>query len=165
MLIHGCKPKIMRKLMLNNLTPKIKEVIEMYLLNPSMTQRDIAKAVGLSEGRISMILNSPRVHEVYPVLARRRIRSTLLPKALERYEKIIGESQNDAVAEKAASKVLSNEGVFDGPTVKLDGEIRIRDVRELQEIVQKAVVLPASDILEAEIIAPDTTHDTTHPEA
>lgn len=145
--------------------PRSLEVATFYLEHPRLTNKALAEHFGLSEARIGFILSNPRVTRHFPILARRRIQSHLLPKALERYEKIIEHSENDAVAEKAAGKVLASERVFDAPMVKVVGELTFKHVHELQQIVSKAAEQVGNDVVDAELVddAGNDSPSATHP--
>jgi hypothetical protein len=99
-------------------------------------------------------LNSLQVRKHYPLLARRRLEDTAIAKAAKAYEELIDQTQNLQVREKASHAVLKEFGVFEAPDVRIAGDIRLVDVRSLEQIVRKAVDLP-QEIIEAEVIEPE----------
>jgi hypothetical protein len=138
----------------DDLPTRARAIAEYYISNPTLKYTEIAKQFGVTPGRIGQVLRSRKVIERFPILARRIVQSKLLPMALDAYEKVIAQDQNLQVKEKAAGKVLSESGVFDAPTIRVEGEITLRNVRELEQIVRKAVDLP-QEIIEAEVIEPE----------
>ena len=143
-----------KALTVESLTDRTRQVIEYYLAHPNTHYKEIGEALNISRQRVSQILGSEKVHALYPIFARKRIRSTVLPKALDRYEKIIASSPNDAVAEKAAGRVLMSEGAMGADAsvnVNVKADITLRDARELQEIVKKAA-LNVENVVETEIL-------------
>lgn len=137
---------------------KIKEnarkVLALRFQHPDWTQGQIGKEVGITASRVGAILNHPRILAVMPLIARQRI-SGMVPDAVQAYQELINQKENLQVREKAANKVLTEKKVLDAPTVRIESEITLRSVCELQEIVRKASDAGFSDVVEADII-PDT---------
>lgn len=142
------------------LTPRTLEIAEFYLTHPTYTYQALGNHFGITKGRISAILSSPRVTSKFPLLARRRVQSHLLPKALARYENIIEHSENDAVAEKASARVLASENVFDAPKLTITNELSTKTIEELRMLVGRAKDDVSPTVIEGEIVA-DTIQDTT----
>lgn len=136
------------------LTPRLQAVVSFYFANPSLTQKEIAKALGLSEARISVILNHEKVLAAYPVLAKKR-RKALLPKMLRRHETLALQNENLVVAERATTRYLESEKVFEPQERKVIHEIQLKTVQELQQIVNDAVSIP-SPVIDGELIAEES---------
>jgi ParB-like chromosome segregation protein Spo0J len=137
----------------------VSRVIQLRFEHPDWTQDKIGKEVGVSYSRVSKILRSKKVREALPVLAREAMKD-LTPEATRAYADLIRQNMNLAVKEKAASRVLSENKVFDAPTVTVKHELALTDVRALQEKVQRAAILP-SDVVDAELVDPGTTPPST----
>jgi transcriptional regulator with XRE-family HTH domain len=135
------------------LPPKCKAIAEYRIQNPTLNQHEIAKALNVTPGRISQVLNSAQVRKHYPLLARRRLEDTAVAKAAKAYEELIDQTQNLQVREKASHVILKEFGVFEAPDVRIEGEITLRSVRELEQIVQRVSGTP-QDAIEAEIVEP-----------
>lgn len=147
---------------------KIKErarrILALRFEHPEWSQAQLARETGVSEGRVNHILNHPRVLAALPLIGRQYV-SGMVPDAVKAYKKLVSQDVNLQVKEKAASRILSEKKVFDAPTIKVEGEITLKHVRELQEIVRNAAEVGISDIVDGEIItdpATDATQSTTH---
>jgi DNA-binding MarR family transcriptional regulator len=136
------------------LPKRCKEIADYRIQNPTLNQHEIAKVFNVTPGRVSQVLNSLQVRKHYPLLARRRLEDTAIAKAAKAYEELIDQTQNLQVREKASHAVLKEFGVFEAPDVRIAGDIRLVDVRSLEQIVRKAVDLP-QEIIEAEVIEPE----------
>ena len=147
--------------MSRGITNRTREIALFFIQNPTMTQKAIAEHFGVHETRIGRVLRHPRVTKEFPILARKVMRDKILPKALERYERLIEKSQNDAVVEKAAGRVLASEGVFEAPTMKVEGEITFKSVQALKQIVSQGLSLDANEAIEAEIVSDNDTDNNT----
>ena len=134
-----------------SLTPRITEIVTYYFANPSNTYTDLATHFNLSLARISQIMNHPKVLASYPILAKRRIKS-MLPKAVERLDHLMNQSENYAVSEKVVSKILDSEKILEQSPRTIIHEIQMKSVKELQDIIQDAATLP-QQVIEAEIVA------------
>lgn len=142
---------------------KARRILQVRFDHPDWSQTQIAKEVGVSHTRVHQILNHPRIRAVLPKISQQRM-ADALPDATKAYIDVIKQNVNLQVKEKAAGKLLSDKGVFDAPTVKVEGEITFKHVRELQEIVKKASGMEISDVVDGEIVAdqtPPTVQDTT----
>lgn len=130
-----------------------RQALQMKFDHPEYTHRQMGEALGVSATRIGQIMKHPRFIQMLPVVARQRI-SEMVPEAAKAYHDLVKQNVNLQVKEKAASKVLGETKVFDAPTITVKGEITFRDARELEQIVQKAAILP-QEIIEAEIVEPE----------
>src|SRR3954465_3732764 len=85
--------------------------------NPGLSQTAVAEAMGVSVQRVNQVLNSDRVLNAFPLLAKRKVRS-LVPKAVGRLEELMNQDLNMAVSEKVVSKILDQADVLSPqPTV------------------------------------------------
>lgn len=156
-----------KEITVNDLGKRARLIAEFYFSHPNMSRKDIAKELGISQQRVSQVLTHPKVRAVYRVLARGR-QSDLLSKAVKAQEECLDQSQNLQVKLKAAEDILKSEKVLDNPITPIAVDIRISDVRVLQEKVQKAASQQIGDIIEGEIVADSSSsavQDTTQPEA
>jgi hypothetical protein len=126
-------------------------IAEYYIANPTKLHAEIAKEFNLSPARISQILRHPRITALYPLLARRRVQNKILPKAIHAYEELVDQTQNLAVREKAAGTILKSERVLDAPTMHIEANLTLHDVRSLQNIVKQASELP-EPVYDAEVV-------------
>lgn len=138
-----------------------RKVLALRFEHPEYTHRHIGELVGLSPGRVSIILNNPRILAAMPLLARQRL-SNMVPKAIKAYEELVDQKINLQVREKAAGRVLSEKKVFDAPTIKVEGELTLKHVSALKDIVEKAHQVGLSDVVDAELVD-DSNPDTTQP--
>jgi hypothetical protein len=140
---------------------KIKEnarrVLALRFEHPEWTQEQIGKEVGITASRVGAILNHPRVLAAMPLIARQHV-SGMVPDAIKAYKELINQKENLQVREKASNKVLTEKKVFDAPVVKVEGELTLKHVSALQDIVRKAAEGTQSDVIDAEIL-PDGPDD------
>lgn len=131
-----------------------RKILALRFEQPDWTHKQIAQAVGVSTGRVGQILNHPRVLAAMPQISKQRITS-MLPKAVSTYEKLLEQTINSITAEKVANRILTNEKVFSDQTteVKVSGSITLKSVQELREIVAKASQLP-ENVIDAEVVEP-----------
>lgn len=101
---------------------------------------------------MSQILRNPRIINALPLIARQRLQSAV-SKASKAYVDCVEQNENLAVKEKASHTLLREFKTLDAPTIKVEGEIRLLDVRALQEKV-RAAAKAADNIVEAEIVEP-----------
>ena len=135
-----------------------KRVLQIKFEHPDWTHEQIAKVVGVSRSRVGAILTHPRVLAAMPFIARQHL-GGMVPEALKTYQDLIKQRDNLQVAEKASNKVLTEKKVFDAPVVKVEGELTLKHVSALQDIVRKAAEGTQSDVIDAEIL-PDAPEDT-----
>ena len=133
------------------LPPRCKEIAVHFLNNPHLKQHELAKHFGLSEGRISQVLRNPNVIKAFPLLARRILTSRMLPDAVQAYAKLVKQEKNLQVQEKAASTVLKQTGVFDAPDIKVQHDISVKPLAELQKVIENAKLGP-NEVVDAEIV-------------
>jgi hypothetical protein len=130
-----------------------RKALQLKFDHPEYTMKQMGEMLGVSATRIGQIMRHPRFIQMLPWVARQRIQD-MAPSAAKAYQALIAQNVNLQVKEKAASKVLSETKVFDAPTIRVEGEITLRSVRELEQIVRKAADQP-QDVIEAEIIPPE----------
>ena len=132
------------------LSKRTQDLILYRFEHPKSTLKDIALAFNISIPRVSQILNSERVLQAYPLLARRKQRS-LVPEALERRSELMNQNDNLGVAEKISSQILSQAGVLDPvPTVVIH-ELKLKTTEELQAIIDEGKKIQ-SPVIDAEIV-------------
>ena len=143
-----------KELTADNLSQRTKEIVQFYVLNPDKTHQEIADKFSLSRGRVTHILNNDRVKKVYPILMKRHIDSNGVLMAGKAYIDVIKQNQSYPSKEKAAKAVLMSNGVLSGEKtnvqISVEGELRLKSVQELSQIVQKAKDLPQI-VIEAEL--------------
>jgi hypothetical protein len=132
-------------------------VLALRFEHPEWTQEQIGKEVGITASRVGAILNHPRVLAAMPLIARQHV-SGMVPDAIKAYKELINQKENLQVREKASNKVLTEKKVFDAPVVKVEGELTLKHVSALQDIVRKAAEGTQSDVIDAEIL-PDGPDD------
>lgn len=132
--------------------PNAKRVLSLHFEHPEYTHKQIGDEVGISGARVSQILRNPRIINALPLIARQRLQSAV-SKASKAYVDCVEQNENLAVKEKASHTLLREFKTLDAPTIKVEGEIRLLDVRALQEKV-RAAAKAADNIVEAEIVEP-----------
>jgi hypothetical protein len=147
-----------KEITLADLGQRSRQIAEYYFAHPEMTRVQIAAALGIHITRISQVLNHPKVRACYPWLARQQ-KSDLIPKAMKAIDACITQDANLIVKLKASEGILKSERVLDTPAIRIDGEIRITSVREIQQKLQEALNLAGEDVIDGEIVD-DTTQDT-----
>lgn len=120
-----------------------KRLLVLRFEHPDWTYEKLGQEVGLSNARISVILNHPRVLAALPHLARQRIKH-LIPKATKAMQEMVEQTDNLAVREKVVARVLANEKVLDAPEITIKNEITLKTVTELQQMVQSAGIMPTT---------------------
>lgn len=130
---------------------KARRVLSLRFEHPDWTGQQIGNELGITQQRVSAILNHPRVLAAMPMIARQRI-SGLVPDAVAAYASLLKQNDNLQVKEKAAGKVLAEKKVFDAPTIIVKGELTFKHVSELQQIVAKAAEQVGNDVVDAELV-------------
>lgn len=157
--------------MSNEITPsdlgkRTREIAEFYFQNPTMSRKDMAAKLGVGESRISRVLTHPKVRACYKVLAQ-QMQKDMIPLASKVQRDLMAKGQNEAVREKVAARVLASEKVLDNAQeIRIQSDITIKSVSELQQIISSAIQSPQPDVVDAELVddAPDTTHPTIQPD-
>lgn len=133
---------------------RAQRILQLRFEHPDWSQERIGQEVGVSRGRVQYLLSHPKVLEAFPHIGRQWIKNAT-PQNTKAYIELGQQNDNLAVKEKALAKMLSETKVLDaGATLTVRGEITLRDVRELREIVQSAVKLP-ENVIEAELVDPE----------
>lgn len=133
------------------LSPRIQEIVSFAFQNPNLNYTELSTHFNVSPQRISQIMHNERVLNAFPVLARRRIKS-MIPKAINRLDYLMNQSDNMAVSEKVVSKILDSEKVLEPSPQKHIYELQFKSVEELQAIILNASSLPSAAI-DAEIVS------------
>lgn len=148
----------MKNLSIRNkeLTPRMKQVVQAIFDNPRATQKEIGKILGISDSRVNQILRSNRVLEAFPTLAKTRIKQ-LVPKAVNRFEKLLEQQANPEVARKVTEKILETQGVL-APDTKVQVNIIAQmSTEKVAERVSEGMKIPVKDVFEGEIVESDET--------
>lgn len=132
------------------LSPRMQQIALYQFEHPELTQTAIASHFGISVPRINQILNSERVLNSFPLLAKRKRRS-LVPRALKRQEELMQQSENYAVAEKVSSQILEQAGVLEKQPSVVIHELRFKSTEELQAIVDAGKKI-SGPVIDAELI-------------
>lgn len=137
------------------LGPRASVILEYLFEHPEMTHSQIGKALGVQRQRISAVMNHPRVRQAFPLLAKRIMRSKMLPSAIKAYSEIIEQSENLNAKEKAAGRILANEGVLDSTQkIEITNKFEMMRPEELKEMIEKASKIK-NPVYEAEIVSED----------
>jgi DNA-binding transcriptional regulator LsrR (DeoR family) len=132
------------------LGPRAKEIVEYVFAHSDLKQKQIAAHFGISEGRLSNLLRSKRVLECFPILARRRLKS-LVPKAMDRMERLLEQTDNLEVSRKVTESVLNHSKVLETqPTVTVN-VISSMPTSELARLLEQKPVIP-SNVVDAELV-------------
>ena len=98
---------------------KHKAILEMMVSNPEMTQRDIAKEFGMTEGWLSQIINSDIFQAQLEEMQEARFHRTLIP--LESKLSALAHSALDELSDQmAAGAIKSQEALKETAEMALD---------------------------------------------
>jgi len=132
----------------------MKQVVQAIFDNPSLTQVQIGKMLGISDRRVSQIMKCDRVLAAYPVLARSRVKA-MVPDAVKRYGELLKQKDNPEVARKVTERILDTNKVLDAqPQV----QVNVFATMPLENVVARVNTVlktPAAPIFDAEIISTD----------
>ncbi len=149
----------------SDLGQRTRQIAEYYFAHPEKTREEIAKDLGIHKSRVSQVLHHPKVRAYYRVLAKQDVSDNMLPLAAKRYKKIIGKSENDAVAEKAAARVLASEKIFDTTQeITIKNDITIKSIQELRQIIDTTAQAMPLDVVEGQTVETDAIQGTTQDE-
>jgi predicted transcriptional regulator len=101
--------KSLRQYQPKDLGPQAQRVIQFKFDHPEMTQRQIAKELGISEARVSFIVRQKRFRDALPYLAKES-RKDLIPLAAK-VEKDLLKSDNDEVRRKVVAGLWTDHKV------------------------------------------------------
>jgi predicted XRE-type DNA-binding protein len=139
-----------------NLTKRTQEIVEYVFANPSLSQKQIAAHFQVRQSYISQIMNSTRVMQAYPILAKRRMRN-MVPKAMKRFEELMEQTENLEVSRKVTERALQESKVLDSPEINVN--LSLKDVPN-DDIVNKLKGFGAvGPIFEAHVLHEDTPSD------
>lgn len=129
---------------------RTQEVVLFSFNNPRLSQTEIALHFNISPQRVSQIMNSRRVLDSFPMLAKHKAKS-LIPKAMGRLEELMNQNENMGVSEKIVGKILDHGEVLVPQPQVIVHELRLKTVEELQEIVDQGKKL-SGPVIDAELI-------------
>jgi plasmid maintenance system antidote protein VapI len=137
------------------LGPRATQILEYVFDHPELSQKEIAKDMGVSPNRISTIMNHKRVIAAFPLLGRKRI-SNMLPKALSRFSTLMNQNDNLEVSRKVTESVLKNEKVIDNTQhYVVKNQFEMMRPEELADIVKRAKLIDGNDIIQGELVEND----------
>lgn len=132
------------------LTQRQLEIVNFVFDNPQLKQEDVAKALGVTPGRISVILNHPKVLDAYPILARARVKG-MVPRAVVRFSQLMEQGANLGVSEKVTTRVLDSQKILNPVEIKHTHELGRATIDELQRIVGESRQIH-EPVIEGEIV-------------
>lgn len=137
-----------------NLTKRIQEIVEYAFANPSHSQKQMAEHFQVRASYISQIMNSTRVMQAYPLLAKRK-RQGLIPKALKVEEDLL-KSDNDEVRRKVVASVYADHKISGNTEINVN--LTLKDLSE-SDIADKLARLGAvGPAVDASVVLPSIAH-------
>ena len=131
--------------------PKASIILEAHFDNPTLTQKQLAEKMGISQARVSAILRHPRVIKAFPGIARQRIKSAL-PRATAKLVELMDQTTNLEVSRKSTFKILENEKVLDNTqTFVHKNQFELMRPEELNDILNRAKAI-GNPVIDAEIV-------------
>lgn len=121
--------------------------------NPDKTYAQIGKDLGVNATRISAVLRNKRIIELFPILARRRIKG-MMPQAVRRYQELMNQDVNLEVSRKVSESVLRESKVLESPDVTIRNTIELLPNEKLLEIIGKVKDVSGA-VIDAEIVSDD----------
>ncbi len=120
----------------SKLHEKTRIIVEAHFEHPNLTQTDLAKKIGVPKQRVSAVLNHPRVQALFPVLARKKLKS-MVPMAIKRLGQLANQDRNLEVSRKVTERVLDSEKVLEVQEIKIKNTFEVMPTDELTRIVKQ----------------------------
>lgn len=135
----------------DSLGPRAKQVLDIVFKHKKITNREVAKQLGISEQRVSQIRNHEKFVACLPAKARRVLKEAI-PELSVRYLELGLQNENLGVAEKAVARVLDSQKVLENqaPTTQIN-VFQGMSTSELKQKLEQIRFSP-TDAVDAEIV-------------
>lgn len=136
---------------LEDLGPRCRQVLEYIFEHPRADVKEIGKALGMSISRVYQIRKHPKFQAMFPEMARRKVKG-LIPKAVDKLERLLEQSDNLEVSRKVTESVLGSQKVLENQPQTQINVFQTMSIDDLKRKLDDIRTTP-SDVVDTDVIS------------